>query len=112
MYLCLHTFNCTLLITYLNELRLLHVQLKTGGAISVRLSAFPPKTRNNLFKFSAQEGNLTPFVSNGTKVKITFEIRPPLADDINEQNKWWLQQLQTYETRNSCSQTKKGVKRI
>ena len=55
---------------------------------------------------------MTPFVGNGTKVKITFEIRPPLADDINEQNKWWLQQLQAYEARNSCAQTKKDVKRI
>ena len=36
-------------------------------------------TGNNLFKFSAQESDLAPFVDNGTKVKIPSEIKPPLA---------------------------------
>ena len=30
------------------------------------------------FQFSAQEKNLAPSVGNGTKVKIPFEIKPPL----------------------------------
>jgi hypothetical protein len=30
------------------------------------------------FKFSAQENDLALFVCNGTKVKIPFEIKPPL----------------------------------
>ena len=32
------------------------------------------------FKFSAQGHDLTPFVGNGTKFKITSEIKPPLVD--------------------------------
>ena len=33
---------------------------------------------NNLFKFSAQESNLVPFVSNEPKFKIPSEIKPLL----------------------------------
>ena len=31
------------------------------------------------FKFSAQENDLAPFVGNGTKAKISSEIKPPLG---------------------------------
>ena len=34
--------------------------------------------KKNLFKFSAQGSDLALFVSNGTKVKIPSEIKPPL----------------------------------
>ena len=33
---------------------------------------------NNLFKFSAQESVLAPFIENGTKFKMPSEIKPPL----------------------------------
>ena len=33
---------------------------------------------NNLFKFSAKESDLTPFVGNEAKVKILFDINPTL----------------------------------
>jgi hypothetical protein len=39
---------------------------------------FPFTTVNNLFKFSAQRTDLAPYIGNGTKVKIPFEIKPPL----------------------------------
>ena len=32
-----------------------------------------------IFKFSAQNSDLAPFVANGTKVKIPSEIKPPLV---------------------------------
>ena len=34
----------------------------------------------NLFKFSARESNLVPFIGNGAKVKIPSEIKPPLEE--------------------------------
>ena len=39
-------------------------------------------TVNNVFKFSAQGSNLTPFIGNGTKVKIPSEIEPPLSFEL------------------------------
>ena len=38
---------------------------------------FPLFTVNNLFKFSAQGKDLTPFFGNGTRM--SSEIKPPLA---------------------------------
>ena len=38
----------------------------------------PPFPVNKLFKFSAQGSDLAPSVGNGTKVKISYEIGPPL----------------------------------
>ena len=37
-------------------------------------------TVTNLFKFSAQESNLVPFIGNGAKVKIRSEIKPPFEE--------------------------------
>ena len=34
-------------------------------------------------KFPAQESDLAPFVGNGTKVKIPYEIKPPLEQEID-----------------------------
>ena len=34
----------------------------------------------NLFKFSARESNLVPFIGNGAKVKIRSEIKPPFEE--------------------------------
>ena len=57
-----------------------------GGLISEGIFTLVPfpKNLNKLFtvmgrKFkTAQESDLTPFVGNGTKFKIPFEIKPPL----------------------------------
>ena len=60
---------------------LILVPLPTKGAKSLlrRKFEFPSKTVNNLlFKFSAQESNLAPFVGDGNKVKIPSEIKPLL----------------------------------
>ena len=43
---------------------------------------FPPIAVNNLFKFSAQGSNLTPFIGNGTKFQIPSEIKPPLTKNL------------------------------
>ena len=45
-----------------------------GGLISEGI--FP--ALSNLFKFSAQGSDLAPFVGNGTKDKIPYEIKPPI----------------------------------
>ena len=37
------------------------------------------------FKFSAHGSDLAPFVGNGTKFKIPFEIKPPLVKEIGFQ---------------------------
>ena len=42
--------------------------------IQIREFEFATKTVDNLFKFSAQESNLSPFVRNGTNVKIPSEL--------------------------------------
>ena len=58
---------------YLNQfpyLLLSYVQTKSGLISEVIFPAL-----NNLFKLSA---DLAPFVGNGTKVKIPYEIKPPL----------------------------------
>ena len=58
------------------------VPLSTKGAKSLPWAEnwnFSPLTVNNLFKFSTQWSNLTPFVGNGTEVKRLSEIKPPVA---------------------------------
>ena len=57
------------------------VPLPTKGAESLpweEKSNFPPFSVNNLLKFSAQGSDLAPFVGNGTKPKIPFEIKQEL----------------------------------
>jgi hypothetical protein len=58
------------------------VTLPTKGAKSCPGAEnlnFPSFSVNNLFKFSAQGQDLAHIVGNGTKVKISSEIKPPLA---------------------------------
>ena len=66
---------------YISEGILILVPLPRKGAKSCHWADnlnFPPITVNNLFKFSTQGSDLAPFIGNGTKVKIPYEIKPPL----------------------------------
>jgi hypothetical protein len=61
--------------------------LPTKGAKSLSLAEkfeFPAHISmyNNIFKFSAQEIDLAPFVGNGAKFKIPFEIKPLLTESL------------------------------
>ena len=47
--------------------------------IQIREFKFATQAVDNLFKFSAQESDLAPFIGNGTKFKIPSEIKPPLV---------------------------------
>ena len=61
--------------------------LITKGAKSLSWAEnlnFLPKTVNNLYKFSAQEINLAPFVGNGTKVKILLCKRNQVSISVTE----------------------------
>ena len=76
----------------ISEVILSLVPLPTKGAKSLlrRKFEFPSKTVNNLlFKFSAQESNLAPFVGDGNKVKITSEIKPPLLKYTKDYSVNW-----------------------
>ena len=44
-----------------------------------RKSEFSPPFTVNIFKCSAQGTDLTPFLGNGTKVKVPSDIKPPLS---------------------------------
>ena len=65
----------------ISEVILTLVPLPTKGVKSLFLTEnlnVLPITVNNLFKFSARKSDLAPFVGNGTKVKTSSEIKPPL----------------------------------
>ena len=47
-------------------------------------------------EFSAQRSDLPPFVGNGTKVKISSEINPPLDIVLDLDPKWPLRKIKDY----------------
>lgn len=58
------------------------VPLPTKGAKSLFWAEylnFSSRSVNILLKLSAQESNLTPFIINGTKIKIPYENKRPLG---------------------------------
>ena len=61
------------------------VPLLTKSAKSLpqaEISNFPPFSVNILFKFSVQGRDLALVFGNGTKFKISSEIKPPLFNQI------------------------------
>ena len=66
-------------------LTLVPLPTKVAKSLLSRKIEFLPITVDDLvFKFSAQERDLALFVSNGTKVKIFSEIKPPLGEYVSQ----------------------------
>ena len=69
----------------------LHCQHKYSKSLSWAENLnFPPKTVNNLFKFSAQDSDLEYLFWQCKKPPVSSDIKPPLADGLstNKQFSW------------------------